>query len=70
MKLTLPEGYLPPDNVKPGEDFEAVATLVMGEDGGFTLTAIDGVEIESETEEGEPDEEETLASMVEMPWPE
>lgn len=75
MKITLPEGYKPPDNVKPGEDFEAVATLIMGDDGGYTLSAIDGVDIpdpeeEEEQQEEMPPEDENLASMVKMPWPE
>ena len=47
MKITLPEGFKIPDTAKPGQPFEAVATLIMGED-GVSLTALDGVEIAEE----------------------
>jgi hypothetical protein len=53
MKITLPEGFPLPENVRPGEPFEVVATIAPGEDGGFTLTAIDGMKL---PEEGEPEE--------------
>lgn len=57
MKLPLPKEYVPPDTARPGEPFEAVATIVPGEDGSFNLTAIDGNELaEAETEEEGMDE--------------
>lgn len=55
MKITLPEGFQFPATAKPGEPFEAVATLKMEEDGSVELKALDGVEIpESEEEEEMP----------------
>jgi len=71
MNITLPKGYELPDGAQMGEPFEAVATLIANEDGTFTLDAIDGMDIGSETEE---DAEETespeaqLAASVKMPW--
>lgn len=65
MKVTLPEGYQAPDNAKPGEPFEVVATLVQGKDGGFELTAIDGIKLEESGEEEEYEE-----SPMKMPWDE
>ena len=57
MKIVLPEGFPIPENARPGEPFEVVATIAPGEDGGFTLTAIDGVEL---PEDGESAEEEDM----------
>ena len=53
MKITLPEGFQLPESAKPGEPFEAVATLKMEEDGSVELKALDGVEIPEEDEENE-----------------
>jgi len=55
MKITLPEGFPLPENARPGEPFEVVATIAPGEDGGFSITAIDGMKL-SEEEESEEDE--------------
>lgn len=44
-----------PTDAKPGQPFEAVATLVMGEDGTM-LTALNGVAL-AEEEEAEEEEE-------------
>jgi hypothetical protein len=55
MKITLPEGFKMPTDAKPGQPFEAVATLVMGEDGTM-LTALNGVTL-AEEEEAEEEEE-------------
>ena len=75
MKITLPEGYEIPENVKPGQPFEAVATLVASGDGTFELTAIDGTELAPEGEDEEPEMEESmmtgeqrLAKNVRLPW--
>jgi hypothetical protein len=55
MKITLPEGFKMPATAKPNEPFEAVATLVMGDD-GVMLTAIDGLALAEEVEEMEEEE--------------
>jgi hypothetical protein len=66
MKITLPEGFPLPENVRPGEPFEVVATIAPGEDGGFTLTAIDGMKLpeEGESEEVEMEEEDETEGMT------
>ena len=58
MKITLPEGFPMPENARPGEPFEVVATLAPGEDGGFSITAIDGMKLSEEGEAEEPEEDE------------
>lgn len=67
MKLTLPEGFQMPASAKPGEPFEVVATLVAGED-GVMMTAIDGVKLPEEEEEGEMEEEEYAEPEVQIPF--
>lgn len=78
MKITLPPDYKAPDNAKPGEPFEVVATLVQAEDGSFDLTQVDGMPV-SDDESGEPDESGSPstaapkvagpdASRFKMPW--
>jgi hypothetical protein len=59
MKITLPEGFKMPTDAKPGQPFEAVATLVMGEDGTM-ITALNGVALAEEME-GEEMEAEEMA---------
>lgn len=76
MKISLPEGFEIPDNAVPDEPFEVVATIVQKEDGSFDLVAIDGVEIESESDESDETEQEEddfmarRAADIRMPWPE
>lgn len=53
MNIPMPEGFEMPDNAKPGEPFEVVATIIAGKDGSFKLTAIDGAALP----EDEPNEE-------------
>lgn len=53
-----------PDSAKPGQPFEAVATLTMGED-GVMLTALNGMALaEAEMEE----EEEYADPEIELPF--
>lgn len=60
MKITLPSGYEIPAGVEPGQDFDAVVTLSLGDDGTVTVTALDGAPIEDIAEEvEEEDTEET-----------
>ncbi len=51
-----PEGWEMPTDAKPGEPFQAVGTFTMGEDGGITMTEIDGTPIEGYEEEVETEE--------------
>jgi len=60
-----------PDTAKPGQPFEAVATLIMGDD-GVSLTALDGMELaeeEEEMEEEEMEEEEMEYAEPEITLP-
>lgn len=71
MKLNLPANFPIPENARPGEPFEVVATITPGEDGGFNLTAIDGIELSDEEEEMEgptPVNEYNDASGVQLPF--
>ena len=73
MKITLPKGFEFPENAKPGQPFEAVATLVMDESGGVELTAIDGASVgESEEPDEAPEPGEQPATPANppmaMPW--
>jgi hypothetical protein len=56
MKITLPEGFPMPENSRPGEPFDVVATIRPDEGGMFALVALDGMELPSD--EGEEMEEE------------
>jgi hypothetical protein len=80
MQITLPKGYELPEGAKPGEPFDAVASITQNPDGTFTLSAIDGMDLDTEDEEneqmpeeeGEPKESENplakFAKSVKMPW--
>ena len=57
MKLTMPEGFTPPQNARPDEPFEVVATICPCEDGTFSLKAIDGMKMPEDDEEGDDDDE-------------
>lgn len=67
MKITLPEGFMPPQNALPGESFEVVATLSQEEDGSFELEAIDGVKLE-DTDTEEDSMERTDATNIKLPF--
>lgn len=78
MKIALPDGYELPENARPGEAFEAVATIQPNEDGSFTLVAIDGMNLDDEEagetedsaaeEEAELSEEQKFAKKIPLPW--
>jgi hypothetical protein len=67
MKITLPEGFQVPSTAKPGQPFEVVATIVMGEDGAM-LTSLDGMELAEEEEEGEEEEAEYAQPEITLPF--
>ena len=68
MKLALPKGFAPPQNARPGEPFEVVATLSQEEDGSFELEAIDGVKLADDEEEEMPVNDRTDASNIKLPF--
>lgn len=51
IEFDLPEGFQVPDNTEPGESFDAVATISVGEDGKAQLLALDGLPVEGGEEE-------------------
>jgi hypothetical protein len=55
LSFPSPEGFSAPEDSKPGEPFEVMATLTMGDGGTLTLNAIDGapVAMDAESEDGE-----------------
>lgn len=58
-----------PASAKPGEPFEAVATLILDEAGEVKLSALDGVELMEEQEEEVMEEEEVYADPeITMPF--
>jgi hypothetical protein len=69
MKITLPEGFMPPKNARSDEPFEVVATLRPSEDGTFSIVAVDGLKLSEEDEMEEVDER-TDASAIRLPYEE
>lgn len=67
MKFKLPTGFVLPDGVEAGEDFDAVITLTLDEDGGVSVVALDGSPIEgAEVVESDDDvDDEDLSAQAE-----
>lgn len=68
MKINLPKGFQLPATAKPGEPFESVATLTMGEDGSVKMTALDGVALPESDSEEAPEEEEMQEPDISIPF--
>jgi hypothetical protein len=51
VEFDLPQGFQVPDDTEPGESFDAVATISIGEDGKAQLLALDGLPVEGGEEE-------------------
>jgi hypothetical protein len=72
MKITMPEGFTPPKNSRPGEPFEVVATIRPTEEGQFMIVAVDGMEMPVEVEEEEiveePVDERIDSANVRLPF--
>jgi len=51
IEFDLPPGFQVPDNTEPGESFDAVATISVGEDGKAQLLALDGLPVQGGEEE-------------------
>lgn len=64
MKITLPEGFKMPENARPGEAFDVVATIAPSEDGMFSIAALDGMPMPTE-EAPEMEEPEEMEDMEE-----
>jgi len=65
IEFMAPEGMEMPEGLNPGDTFEAMATVQLGEEGKLNLTALDGMTLggmeEAEEEEGEEEGEEMTA---------
>jgi len=70
MILPLPQGFTPPENARPGEAFEVVATVKANEDGSFELLAIDGMEVGKSETPAKEDAMSRFAAKVKLPWDE
>lgn len=53
IEFELPPGFQVPDQTEPGQSFDAVATISVGEDGKAQLLALDGLPVEGGEEETE-----------------
>lgn len=56
MKFKLPTGFELPAGVEPGQEFDAVVTLNLGEDGSVSVVALDGAPISDVDDDEEADE--------------
>ncbi len=54
IEFPVPKGYNPPAASRKGEEFTAIATFRIEDDGMMTITKVEGVPISSE----KPDEDE------------
>lgn len=56
-EFTAPDGFNPPEGTKPGEEFDALGTFKLQDDGSVCLVAVDGVKLKPEAEKESPSEE-------------
>lgn len=68
MKLTLPEGFMPPKNARPGEPFEVVAMVKPSDDGTFALISLDGIKLPEDEKEEMPVDEQIDGTNVRLPF--
>jgi hypothetical protein len=61
IEFPVPSGFTPPDEIKPGEAFQAMGTFRMKDDGTMCLLAVDGNQVTP------PKEEEAEQSPSSMP---
>jgi hypothetical protein len=67
ISFKAPEGFAAPEDAKPGEPFDVLASVVLSDDGMVSLTAVDGLEIPNpETEETAPSDA-ALEEEMRMP---
>jgi hypothetical protein len=64
IEFMAPEGMEMPEGLNPGDTFEAMATVQLGEEGKLNLTALDGMTLGGMEEEA--DEEEEAGEAEEM----
>ena len=66
IEFMAPEGMEMPEGLSPGDTFEAMATLQVGEEGKLNLAAIDGMALGVGMEEAEEAEEAEEGGAEEM----
>lgn len=49
----LPKTFQPSKQIEPGETFEVIAEVMLGEDGRYALGKLDGQKLEDEAEDSE-----------------
>jgi hypothetical protein len=64
IEFMAPEGMEMPEGLSPGDTFEAMATIQVGEEGKLNLAAIDGAALGGGVEEAEEAEEGEAEEMV------
>ena len=57
IEFQIPEGLEMPDGIKPGDTFESLATLMLGEEGELYLKELDGTPVSAESEEEDEPED-------------
>jgi len=55
IEFKSPEGLEIPEGTNPGESFEVMATVALGEEGELYLKEVDGLPISMESEDEEQD---------------
>ena len=66
IEFMAPEGMEMPEGLNPGDTFESMATVQLGEDGELYLKALDGMALGSAEEEEEEEEDEVEENESEM----
>lgn len=54
VDFPIPDGYELPSGTKPGDEFTAVGTFRLDEDGDLCLTKLEGIPVSAEAELPEP----------------
>ena len=57
IEFKAPEGLEIPEDIKPGDPFEVMATVILGEKGELYLKEIDGIAVSGEDEENDAEGE-------------
>ncbi len=57
VDFPVPKGFEPPAGTKKGEEFTALASLKLDEDGDLQLTKIDGIPVNGESEDEDENKE-------------
>ena len=69
IEFMAPEGMEVPEGINPGDTFEVMATVQLGEEGELYLKEVDGMAVGGEMEEAEEEVEgeEVAMESEEMP---